>query len=93
MSKDKIATALDFAHIDTEGRLSFQQPVTYSTWREGCDIGRSRAEQLIAYMRSEQDTVTLGWVAQSLGTANCDELDAIAVGFYQCVAEHLISMR
>lgn len=92
MIKEKIAKALDFAQIEGNGCLTFQQDVKYSTWGEGCAVGRHRADQLVKYMREEQDTVILSRVVQATFKAGLDP-DAVTTGFFQRISEYLVSVR
>lgn len=92
MSRELIASRLDFAHLDQAGCLVIQHFVNYSTWGEGCAVGRSRADQVVEYMRSEGDTSLLLRVIASQIEAG-KEPDAIATGFAQRIAEHLLMMQ
>ncbi len=77
-TQSRIAT-LSFAS-SRGGALDLWSPADAGSYRQGNDIGRSRADELVQYMRDNQAPMVLGHVVQAIVARG--EYGAIEIGFF-----------
>ena len=79
----------DFAKYVSGGKVDYWPKETGLNWSQACVIGRQRAQHLIVFMINNDNPAILGTVSAAI--AEQGEPDGVAIGFWQQMAEQLMT--